>query len=159
MEGKEGRPNRTIEETVATAKSMLESIRKSGLDIPNEHLIIDPGIGPIASDMEGMVGRVLGSIKAIHEDPAFAGVHVSVGLSNFSHMLPSKKADGTPVRAAIESAFLTRAMPIGLDWIIGSVKRNYQILSEGHPALVCLDGAVKAGGEDALDLVVEFYSS
>jgi len=158
MEGGAGKPNRTVEETVATAREMLAAVKKSGLSIPNDQLIFDPGIGPIASDMEGMVRRVLESIRAIHADPVFAGCHLSVGLSNFSHMLPSKKADGTPVKSAIESAFLTRAMPYGLDFIIGSVKRRYEVLPEGHPALLCLDGAVKAAGEDALELVVAFYS-
>jgi cobalamin-dependent methionine synthase I len=158
MEGGSGRPNRTVEETEAAAREMLAAVKAGGLGIPNDQLIFDPGIGPIASDIEGMLGRVLGSIEAIHADPAFAGVHISVGLSNFSHMLPPKKADGTPVKGAIESAFLTRAMPMGLDFIIGSAKRKYEILPEGHPALACLDGAARIAGEDALDLVVEFYT-
>ncbi|MEK7475660.1 MAG: dihydropteroate synthase [Candidatus Coatesbacteria bacterium] len=158
MEGGAGKPNRTTGETVATAREMVAAIKASGLGIRNDQLIFDPGIGPIASDIEGMLGRILGSIKAIHSDPAFAGAHVSVGLSNFSHMLPSKKADGTPVKGAIENAFLTRAMPAGLDFIIGSVRRKYEILPDGHPALVCLDGAARIVGEDALDLVVEFYT-
>jgi len=158
-EGGAGKPNRTVEETVATAREMVAAVKASGLGISNNQLIFDPGIGPIASDIEGMLGRVLGSIRAIHAGPAFAGAHISVGLSNFSHMLPSKKADGTPVKGAIENAFLTRAMPIGLDFIIGSVKRKYEILPEGHPALACLDGAAGIAGEDALDLVVQFYSA
>ena len=62
----------------------------------------------------------------IHADPAFAGVHASVGLSNFTVMLPVKRADGEPVKGPLESAFLTKAMPLGLDMVIGSVKRNYR---------------------------------
>ena len=139
-------------------EEFVAAVKATGLGIPNDQLIFDPGIGPIASDMEGMVRRVLETIRTIHADPAFAGCHISVGLSNFSHMLPSKKADGTPVKSAIESAFLTRAMPYGLDFIIGSVKRRYEVLPEGHPALLCLDGAVRAANEDSLELVVSFYS-
>ena len=58
----------------------------------------------------------------IHQDKDLAGVNMSVGLSNFTAMLPSKKADGSPVKGPLESAFLTMAMPMGLNTIIGSVK-------------------------------------
>ena len=67
----------------------------------------------------------------IHADPALAGVHASVGLSNFTVMLPAKRADGEPVKGPLESAFLTKAMPLGLDMVIGSVKRNYELLAAG----------------------------
>jgi len=94
----------------------------------------------------------------IHADPQMAGVHMSVGLSNFTVMLPSKRADGSPVKGALESAFLTKAMPIGLDMIIGSVVRNYQILSADHPALVCLEDCLRLGGFEVIGRIREFYS-
>ena len=54
-----------------------------------------------------------------------------MGLSNFTVMLPPKRADGSPVKGPLESAFLTKAMPLGLDMVIGSVKRNYELLAAG----------------------------
>ena len=43
-----------------------------------------------AAHREGQLRRVLESLALMHEDPFFAGVHMSVGLSNFTVMLPSK---------------------------------------------------------------------
>ena len=74
----------------------------------------------------------------IHEDPDLKGVHMSVGLSNFSVMLPTKRADGSPTKGPLESAFLTLSMPLGLDFVIGSVKRKYELLQPDHPAMLCL---------------------
>ena len=68
-------------------------------------------------------------MERIHNDPLFAGCHASVGLSNFTVMLPSKRPDGSPVKGPLESAFLTKVMPLGLDTVIGSVKRNYELLA------------------------------
>jgi len=157
-EGTSFKPNTTVEETYRTAKEMLAAIRAAVSGIPNGQLIFDPGIGPVGADTEGMLGRVLESIKAIRTDKDFSGVHISVGLSNFSHMLPPKKADGTPVKSALENAFLTMAVPRGLDMIIGSVKRKYELLPAGHPALACLDDALKIPGDEAVERVMAFYS-
>ena len=83
---------------------------------------------------------------------------MSVGLSNFTVMLPPKRADGSPVKGPLESAFLTKAMPLGLDMVIGSVKRNYELLPADHPAMQCLEDCIRAGGFDAIMRVREFYS-
>jgi 5-methyltetrahydrofolate--homocysteine methyltransferase len=96
-------------------------------------------------------------MTVLHNDPEFKGIHMSVGLSNFSHMLPSKRADGSPVRSPLESAFLTRAIPLGLDMIVGSVKRKYRLLEPGHPAMTCLDGVLKSEGVDAVQCVRGYY--
>jgi hypothetical protein len=72
-------------------------------------------------------------------------------------MLPSKRKDGSPVKGPLESAFLTLAMPRGLDMIIGSTVRKYEILPPGHPALVCLEDILKLEGVDTLVRLKEFY--
>jgi len=71
-------------------------------------------------------------------------------------MLPPRRADGSPVRSALASAFLTRAMPLGLDMVIGSVKAPYALLPEGHPALQCFDDCLAAEGFDVLERVQAF---
>lgn len=149
-------PCRTAEETYQAAKTLLATAHRCG--IPTGDCIIDPGIAPIGSDSEGNLARLLGAMELIHKDPEFAGVHASVGLSNFTVMLPAKRADGSPVKGPLESAFLTRAMPLGLDHVIGSVKRNYEILASEHPALVCLDECLKLGGFDSIMRVRDFYA-
>ena len=152
-----GSANRTAEETRQTARALLEEARRCIPGFTNDQAIIDPGIAPVGGDCEGQLKRVLGSLALMHADPFFAGVHMSVGLSNFTVMLPSKKKDGTPVKGPLESAFLTLAMPRGLDTIIGSTVRKYEILPPGHPALACLEDILKLEGFDTLVRLKEFY--
>lgn len=151
-----GQPNHTAEQTYETAQQMLAEARRHG--IAAEDCIIDPGISPIGADSEGQFRRLIDSMRLIHEDPQFARVHMSVGLSNFTVMLPPKRADGSPTKGPLESAFLTMAMPLGLDHIIGSVKRKYQLLSPEHPAMQCLADCLKLEGFDVIMRVQEFYA-
>jgi len=152
-----GSVNRTAEETRQTARALLEEARRSIPGFTNDQAVIDPGIAPVGSDCEGQLKRVLESLALMHADPFFAGVHMSVGLSNFTVMLPSKKKDGTPVKGPLESAFLTLAMPRGLDMIIGSTVRKYEILPPGHAALACLEDILMLEGFDTLVRLKEFY--
>ena len=145
----------TADETIESAKLLLSKAKAMG--IPNDDLIFDPGVAPIGSDSEGNLIRLMETMRRLHADPAFAGTHASVGLSNFTVMLPPKRKDGSPVRSPLESAFLTRTMPLGLDYVIGSVKRNYEILPDDHPAQQCFDDCVKLGGFDAIMRVRKFY--
>ena len=149
-------PCLTAEETFAAAQLLLETAHRRG--IASGDCIIDPGIAPIGTDTEGNIHRLMGALRLMRADPAFAGVHVSVGLSNFTVMLPPKRPDGSPVKVPLASAFLTRAMPLGLDTVIGSVKAPYAILPEGHPALKCFDDCLAAQGFDVLEIVQNFYS-
>ena len=73
-------------------------------------------------------------------------------------MLPAKRADGSPVKGPLESAFLTKAMPLGLDMVIGSVKRKYELLDGTNPAMVCLEDCLKLQGFDVLMRIREFYA-
>lgn len=150
------KPNKTDLENYASAKQLLHLARTHG--IPNEQCIFDPGIAPIGSDTEGILKMVLGTMRLMHEDPDFEGVHMSVGLSNFTVMLPPKKGDGSPVKGPLESAFLSMAMPLGLDFVIGNVKRNYQQLPEDDLAMECLRDVLAREGYDCLMRVMEFYS-
>ena len=145
----------TADETIESAKLLLSKAKAAG--IPNEDLIFDPGVAPIGSDSEGNLIRLMETMRRLHTDLAFAGSHASVGLSNFTVMLPPKRKDGSPVRSPLESAFLTRTMPLGLDYAIGSVKRNYEILPDDHPAQQCFDDCMELGGFDAIMRVRQFY--
>ena len=151
-------PCRTAEQTYQAARFLIEAARRTGRGFTNHDYIIDPGIAPLASDGEGNLKRLIAAIEMIHSDPDLAGVHMSVGLSNFTVMLPPKRADGSPLKGPLESAFLTRAMPLGLDMVVGSVKRRYEPLPPDHPAMVCLDDCLKAEGFDSIMRVREFYT-
>jgi len=150
--------NKTGEETYKTAKELVRIARERIPGVNNEDLILDPGIMPIGSDSEGNFKRLITAIKLIHQDSDLKGTNMSVGLSNFTVMLPSKRADGSPVKGPLESAFLTMAMPYGLNMIIGSVKRKYAILPEDHPAMQCLKDVLELEGFDIITRVMSFYS-
>jgi len=100
----------------------------------------------------------MNAMALIHQDKDLAGVNISVGLSNFTAMLPSKKPDGSPVKGPLESAFLTMAMPLGLNTIIGSVNRKYALLKEDDPAMQCLKDALKLEGVDVVMRVMMYFS-
>jgi 5-methyltetrahydrofolate corrinoid/iron sulfur protein methyltransferase len=157
-ENGEAKMNKTAEETIVTAHSMLKIARERIVDVTNDQLILDPGIAPIGSDSEGNFKRLMQSIKMIHEEKDFAGINMSVGLSNFTVMLPPKKADGSPVKGPLESAFLTMATPLGFNMVIGSVKRKYAILPNDHPAMQCLKDILEMDGYDVIMRVMSYYS-
>ena len=152
------RPCRTPEETHAAAQYLVRAFLDRCPGSTNDDCIIDPGIAPIGSDCEGNLKRLIQALERIHADPALKGVHASVGLSNFTVMLPVKRADGSPVKGPLESALLTKAMPLGLDMVIGSVKRSYDLLPPDHPAMMCIEDCLKLDGFDVLMRVREFYA-
>jgi cobalamin-dependent methionine synthase I len=151
-----GKPNHTAQEVYQTALLMVREAAKHG--IPVDQCIIDPAIAPIGADTEGRFHCLMGAIRLIHEDPELKGVHMSVGLSNFSVMIPPKRADGSPSKGPLESAFLTMAVPMGMDFVIGSVKRKYEILTPDHPAMQCLNDCMELEGFDVIMRVQEYYA-
>jgi 5-methyltetrahydrofolate--homocysteine methyltransferase len=155
MENGEGQANRTAEAVHQTACQLVQEAARYG--IPVEHCIIDPAISPIGADTEGYFRCLMGAMGLIHADPSLQGVHMSVGLSNFTVMLPPKRADGSPTKGPLESAFLTLAAPLGMDHVIGSVKRKYELLPPDHPAMLCLNDCLKLEGFDVIERVQEFY--
>jgi 5-methyltetrahydrofolate corrinoid/iron sulfur protein methyltransferase len=157
VDGK-SQPCRTAEETYRAAQELVKTFKTRCPDTTNSDYIIDPGIAPLGSDSEGNLHRLLAAMELIHKDPAFKGFHASVGLSNFTVMLPPKRADGSPVKGPLESAFLAKAMPLGLDMVIGSVKRKYEKLPADHPATLCIEECLKLKGFDVLMRVREFYA-
>jgi 5-methyltetrahydrofolate--homocysteine methyltransferase len=154
----QSKPCHTPEDTYAAAKYLVNTFKQRCPGASNDDCIIDPGIAPIGSDSEGNLKRLIRAMELIHADTAFAGTHASVGLSNFTVMLPTKCADGSPVKGPLESAFLTKAMPLGLDMCIGSVKRSYDLLPPEHPAMLCIEECLKLDGFDVLMRVREFYA-
>ncbi|MBM4159922.1 MAG: hypothetical protein FJ217_02365 [Ignavibacteria bacterium] len=150
--------SRTAEQNLATAESLV-SLARSRIDgIANDQIILDPGIMPIGSDSKGDLRRLMRAMALIHEDNDLAGINMSVGLSNFTTMLPSKRADGSPLKAPLESAFLTMSMPMGLNTIIGSVNRKYSLLPDDHPAMQCLRDVLKLEGVDAVMRVMMYFT-
>ena len=150
--------NRTAGHIHATAKSMVNISRNRLPHITNDRVILDPGIMPIGSDTKGDFRRLMDAMALIHQDKDLDGVNMSVGLSNFTAMLPLKRGDGSPVKGPLESAFLTMAMPMGLNTIIGSTKRQYSLVTDENPAVQCLKDVLKLEGLEAIMRVMLFLS-
>ena len=150
--------NIRADQIYATAKSMVKIARKRMPHLSNNQVFLDPGIMPIGSDSKGDFRRLMDAMALIHQDKELAGVNMSVGLSNFTAMLPSKRGDGSPVKGPLESAFLTMAMPMGLNTIIGSTKRKYSLVSDEHPAMQCLKDVLKLEGIEAVMRVMLYLS-
>jgi cobalamin-dependent methionine synthase I len=148
---------RTAGEIHATAVSMV-SIARKRIGQVNDQIILDPGIMPIGSDTKGDFRRLMDAMALIHGDQDLSGANMSVGLSNFTQMLPPKRGDGSAVKGPLESAFLTMAMPLGLNTIIGSVKRQYALLKDDDSALACLRDVLKMEGVEAMMRVMMFLS-
>ncbi len=156
-EGGKPQPNRTAEAIGATARRLIRQARKTWA-VPDDDLLVDVGIAPIGADFEGIARTALEGMRLIKNDPELKGVHLSVGLSNFSAMLPARKADGSPVKLPLENAFLTLAVPLGLDYIIGSVSKDYHLLAPDAPAYRAVVEAIERGGFEAISRIREFYS-
>jgi len=150
--------NRTADHIHATAKSIVNIARQRIPRMTNDQVILDPGIMPIASDSKGDFRRLMDAIALIHQDKELAGVRMSVGLSNFTAMLPLKRGDGSPVKGPLECAFLTMAMPMGLNMIIGSTRRQYSIVTDENAALQCLKDVLNLEGVEAVMRVMLFLS-
>jgi 5-methyltetrahydrofolate--homocysteine methyltransferase len=150
---------RSAEGCYQVARELVERVRQTGFPLSNDDLIIDPGITPLASDTAGHLGRVLETIRRIHEDKDLAGIHFVVGLSNLTVMLPSKRADGSPVKGPLQNAFLTKAVPLGLDMVVATTGRKYQFLCPDHPAMKCLEDCLANPGMQAVLRIRKFYSS
>ena len=151
--------NRQSSEIVETARRITTAIMKRTNEMDRDDIYIDVSLGPMASDTEGLTGTAVGAIKQIGADPAFEGMHMIVGLSNLSIMLPSKAVDGSPLRVQLDSAFLTRTMPHGLDTILGTPGRDYRILPEDNFVLKAFDEAISLGGFESIMRIQQLYRS
>lgn len=155
-ESGESVPSRTVDDVYSAALFLFEKAKERGIE--NDDIIFDPGVSPIGSDSEGALGRLVGALEKIHANPDMKGVHASVGLSNFTVMLPSKrKLDGTPVKSPLESALLTIAFPLGMDHVVGSVKRKYERLPEDSESLQVVRECMELGGFASIKRVRKFY--
>ena len=149
--------NKTAQEVYMTTKRMVEKILKTRKNICIDDIIVDVSVGPVSSDTEDLTKMAIDSIRSIGSDKDLKGIHMSVGLSNISIMLPNVGVDGTPLKPQVESAFLTLTVPYGLDYIIGTAGRNYELLPNDNRVLKIMKEAMEIGGFDALMKIQELY--
>ena len=105
----------------------------------NDRIMIDPGLPPVGADTYGLVSLGLDAMRLIRQDPDLEGVHVSVGLTNFSWGIPQQ------VRAPLEHAYLTLAMQAGLDMVLANPEKNPHPLPPDDPLVGQLREALESG--------------
>ena len=157
LEGGQALKNKTAEEIAMTAHRMAANVLDSGHGLTPDDLIVDVSLAPLATDSEGEILRAIEAIRLIGSDPGMKGVHMMVGLSNLGVMLPKEAADGSRLNVKVESAFLTMTMPLGLDTILGTPGRDYQILPEDDFVYGVFRQIITAEGFDALVNVKQLY--
>lgn len=151
--------NETAGEIHETARRMVGRILNSGRGMTPDDIFIDVSLHALASDTEGRTRRSLDAIRLIGSDPQLQGVHTIVGLSNLGIMLPKLALDGSRLSTRLESAFLTTAMPLGLDTILGTPGRDYQMLPEDDFVLRGFRETVAADGFDSLLCLRKLYQN
>lgn len=158
MESGEARQNRSGAEIHATARRCLARLMDAHGLVPDE-VIIDVSIGALAADTTGMTRAALEAVELIGSDPQLAGVHLCGGLSNIAQQLPATTRSGLPLREGLENAFLTQAIPRGLDMIIGTPWRDYHLLPADDPVYAAFSEIVVLDGRDALRRLLQLQRS
>jgi len=134
---------------VEVARRMVKKlINEYGLK--HDDIFVDVTINSMISDMEGLTKMALNAIKTICADPDMKGVHIIGGLTNIGNMLPKIEFNGMSLRHCVENAFLTRAVPLGFDSVLGTPWTNFSPLPEGHEVLVAFDEIIELKGLDAM---------
>jgi len=104
-----------------------------------DQIILDPGLAPVGADTYGLVNMGLDAMRMIRNDADLAGVHLSVGLTNFSFGMPKE------MRASVEDAYLTLAVEAGLDFVLGNPEKNLHLLDRDDKYVRGIDAALEAG--------------
>jgi len=150
-------PNRTGAEVHGSACSMVERLRRAYPQMSNDDFLIDVSVATLAADAEGLIKMALDGIRLVGADPALKGVHIMGGLSNLSQHLPDKALDGSDLKHQLECAFLTVAMPLGFDTVLGTPWRGYHLLPKDNFVLQQFCRIVELEGSDALAAVVGLF--
>ena len=122
-----------------------------------DDFFVDVSIATLAADTEGLIKMALEGIRLVGADPDMAGVHIMGGLSNLPQHLPAKAADGSALKYHLECAFLTVAMPLGFDTVLGTPWRDYRLLPDDNFVLREFRRIVELRESDALMAVVDLY--
>ena len=83
-----------------SAKDFVHRLRQQA-DRVNDDIIVDTGLAPVSADTYGLVNMGLDATRMIRQDPDLDGIHLSVGLTNFSFGVPKD------IRQGLENAYIT----------------------------------------------------
>ncbi len=151
-----GKPNTSGEEIAATARRVaLRLVREHGVAIGD--VIIDVSISALVSDTAGLNRAALEAIGTLGSDPDLRGMHISGGITNIGQLLPPKAADGSNLKRQLQCAFLTLAVPLGMDTVLATPSAELQLLPEGNFVLETFKQVLPLSGTDVLRAVRKLY--
>lgn len=128
----------SADDVYAAAQSLVHLLReKAGR--ANDQIVLDPGLAPVGADTYGLVNMGVDAMRRIRADADLAGVHLSVGLTNFSFGMPKA------IRERVESAYLTLAVEAGLDFVLGNPEKALHLLDADDPFVRGVAAALEAG--------------
>ena len=149
LDGGVAKPARRCEDVVGVARRLSDIlIRDHGF--ATKEIFVDITINSLVSDTQGLTRMALDAIGRIRRDPALRGVHIMGGLTNIGNMLPPLEFDGVRLRHVVESAFLTVAVPLGFDTIMGTPWNPFAILPADNAVLQTFREVVELDGMDAI---------
>lgn len=128
----------TADDVYHSTKEFVHRVREQA-DRTNDDIIIDPGLAPVSADTYGLVNMGLDAMRLIRQDPDLEGVHLSVGLTNFSFGVPKE------IREGLENAFITLALANGLDFVLGNPEKDLRTLEPDDPHLQVVTAALEEG--------------
>lgn len=132
----------SAEQVYRTTRQFVEILRDEA-DRSNDEIIIDPGLAPVSADTYGLVNMSLDAMKRIRSDPDLKGIHISVGITNFSFGVPRE------IRKGLENAFITLALDAGLDFVLGNPEKDLRRLEEDSKYLDVVRAALAEGRPQA----------
>ncbi len=155
MEDGEVVANHSAREVHATAARVSKQLRDvHGLQ--NEDMFVDVSLATFAADDHGRTHTALGAIGLVRADPGMRHIHIMGGLTNIGLMLPPREFDGVKLQHAIERAFVTLALPLGLDTVLATPWLDYSPLPEGHPVLAAFRELIELEGLEFLHRLRRF---
>jgi 5-methyltetrahydrofolate--homocysteine methyltransferase len=152
------KPNKTSNEVLATAKLMAARLVREHNFSPDD-VFIDITIRSLISDTEGLTKMALEAIKAVGQAPELKGMHIMGGMTNIGNMMPPVKIDGITLRQTIENAFLTLAVPLGFDTIMGTPWNNFHILPDDNPVLQTFKEVIELKGLAAMRRLRQLWAA
>lgn len=148
---------KTGKEVHASAREMIGALKTENAGMRNDDFFVDVSISTLAADTEGLIRMALDAIRLIHDDADLQGVHIMGGLSNLPQHLPAKAADGSDLKHQLECAFLSVAMPLGFDTVLGTPWRGYELLPHDNFVLRKFCEILDLHGYDALMAIMQLY--
>ncbi len=141
--------NKLTSEVVGVARRLKDKLTRDCGFSPQD-LFVDITIHSLVSDLEGLTKMALEAIRTIRQDPDLQGVHIIGGLTNIGNMLPPLRFDGIALRQLVENAFLTLAVPLGFDTIMGTPWNDFRSLPDDHVVLQTLKDFTQLKGLNAM---------